>query len=117
MANIRIFVVLAALGFAACSGPSVTKTTTNPPNPKAAEYNRFVAQRTGELVQSGAVKSVKQAEAQARLEADRRFGPITPEYSTTTTWGSEAKRQKQQNEVTAGLDKMKREQTSPNPGK
>ncbi|MFT3781830.1 MAG: hypothetical protein QM790_07415 [Nibricoccus sp.] len=115
MANFRKNIVLAALIFSACSGPSITKTTVNPPDPRAKEYETFVARRTDELVKSGACKNSDEAGRQARVEADRRFGPITAEYTTTTTWGPAAKKELQKAEIESGLDKMKREQTNPRP--
>ncbi len=117
MVNLRLLVALSGLALAGCGGPGITKTVTNPPDPKAPAYQRFVAKRSQELLATGVCKTPQEADARARFEADKQYGPLTPEYSTTWTTGPEARRKAQQEKISSELDKMKREQTAPNPGK
>ena len=94
-----------------CSSPVVT-VEQNEPMLQSADYSNFVARRTAELQQMGGPFTDKQvAASKAEQDAQARFGNVRPEYSSTATWGSEARSAQAQTKVKDTLEKMDRDET------
>lgn len=49
----------------------------------SAAFDSYVSKRTGDLVRMGATKNASEAAFQARLEAERRYGPRTSPNSVS----------------------------------
>ncbi|MES2694738.1 MAG: hypothetical protein V4773_14790 [Verrucomicrobiota bacterium] len=69
--------VLAALFFGGCANGSGTVVNQQAPGvfSNTAAFDHYVEQRSSSLLLLGATKNRTESESQARMEAERRYGP------------------------------------------
>jgi len=108
------FAFAALLGclLAGCASKPIVRTQYHRPTVDSIAQNqsvsRYVKQRGDSLVRSGVFKDRKDAQAQARVEADRIYGPPVPLSSTSMFWGRPAKRDLTTSEMNEALGREPR---------